>query len=252
MKKIRPTTTVLLAMAALLFITLYSSSCKREPVFIGELAGPIDTIPGPIDTTPIVITDPCDPDSVYFESQVLPILASNCALSGCHDVQSHKEGVIMTSYDKVIATGGIKLNSPASSKIYKSLNESGEDRMPPPPYTALTAEQKALILKWIQQGAQDLTCTSSCDTTNVTYSGSVKPLLDLKCKGCHGTNSPGGGVKLTNYDEAKTVALNGKLLGSVNHDASFIAMPYPAGSAKMPQCEIDVIRIWIENGAPNN
>lgn len=70
MKNIRPFSAILV-MAALLFITLYSS-CKREPVFIGEL-------PGPIDTTPVVITHPCNPDSVYFQAQVLPILASNCA-----------------------------------------------------------------------------------------------------------------------------------------------------------------------------
>lgn len=233
----------LFTMAALLFITGYS--CKREPVFIGELVDPIDT-------TPVVITNPCDLDSVYFEVQVLPILTSNCALSGCHDVQSHKEGVTLTSYDKVMETGGIKLNTPSSSKIYKALNESGEDRMPPSPNSPLTAEQKALILKWIQQGAQDLTCTGSCDTTNVTFSTSVKPLIDLRCKGCHGPNNPGGGVKLTNYDEIKTVALSGELYGTITHNPNYKPMPYPEGNAMMPQCEIDVIRIWIEDGVPNN
>ncbi len=251
MKNIRPIT-VLLAMEALLFVTLFS--CQRDPVYIGELiTDPTDTIPGPIDTTPVVIiTDPCDPDSVYFQAQVLPILTSNCAMSGCHDVESHKEGVILTSYDKVKSTGGVNLSNPSNSKLYKSLSESGEDRMPPPPSDALTADQKALILKWIQQGAQNLTCDSGCDTTNVTYSGSVKPLLDFRCKGCHGANNPGGGIKLTNYDEAKIVALDGKLHGTVNHDPNYKPMPYPAGSAKVPQCEIDVIRIWIEGGAQNN
>jgi Planctomycete cytochrome C len=245
MKKIQPFF-ALVVMGALFFVTLYSSSCKREPVFIGEL-------PGPIDTTPVVITHPCDPDSVYFQAQVLPILASNCAQSGCHDVQSHKEGVILTTYDKVLSTGDIKLNNPADSKIYKVLNKTDpEERMPPSPASPLSAEQKALILNWIQQGAQNLTCESNCDTTNVTYSGTVKPLLDLKCKGCHGTNNPGGGIKLTNYDEVKAQADIGKLLGSINHSYGFKPMPYPTGSNKLPQCEIDVIRIWVEAGAPNN
>ncbi|MBK9017722.1 MAG: hypothetical protein IPM82_28795 [Saprospiraceae bacterium] len=237
----------LFVMATLLFITLYS--CERDPVFIGELPGPIDTTG---DTTPVVILHPCDPDSVYFEQQVLPILASNCAQSGCHDVQSHEEGVILTSYDKVKSTGGINLSNPSNSKIYKSLNESGEERMPPPPSVALTAEQKALILKWIQQGAQNLTCDGACDTTNVTFSLVVKPLMDLKCVGCHGNNSPGGGIKLTTHAEVKAQADNGKLWGSINHDSGYKAMPYPAGSNKMPQCELDVIRIWIEAGALNN
>ena len=241
-------------MATLLFVTLYS--CDRDPVYIGELPDPTDTIPDPIDTTgdttPVVILHPCDPDSVYFESQVLPILTSNCAMSGCHDVQSHKEGVILTNYQYVLTTGDIRLSNPTSSDIYKSLNESGEDRMPPPPAAALTAAQKALILKWIQQGAQDLSCDSGCDTTNVTFSGVVKPLLDLKCVGCHGNNSPGGGIKLNSYNLVKVSVDNGSLWGSVNHDSGYKAMPYPAGSAKMPQCELDVIRIWIEEGALNN
>jgi len=241
----------LLVMAALFFVTVIS--CEREPVYIGELPDPTDTIPDPVDTTPVYVNEhPCDPDSVYFEVQVLPILTSNCALSGCHDVQTHKEGVILTNYEYVLSTGDIKLNSPSSSDIYKSLNESGEDRMPPPPYSALTAEQKALILKWIQQGAQDLHCDGGCDTTNVGFASSVKPLIDLRCKGCHGANNPGGGIKLTNYDEIKTAALDGGLYGTISHDPNYLPMPYPAGSAMMPQCEIDVIRIWIEDGALNN
>ncbi|MBK8561895.1 MAG: hypothetical protein IPN76_00685 [Saprospiraceae bacterium] len=248
MKKIQPFF-ALVVMGALLFITLYSS-CKREPVFVGELPDPIDTTG---DTTPVVVTHPCDPDSVYFEAQVLPILASNCAQSGCHDVQSHEEGVILTNYANVLATGKIKLNDPADSKIYKVLNDSDpEDRMPPAPASALTAAQKALILKWIQQGAQDLTCDGGCDTTNVTFSAAVKPLLDLKCIGCHGNNNPSGGIKLNSYDFVKAQVDNGQLWGSVNHEAGYKAMPYPAGSNKLPQCELDVIRIWIEDGAPNN
>lgn len=242
-------------MATLLFIMLYS--CERDPVYIGELLDPTDTIPDPIDTTgdttPVVILHPCDPDSVYFEQQVLPILASNCAQSGCHDVQSHEEGVILTNYQYVLSTGGIKLNNPTSSEIYKVLNKSDpEERMPPAPASALTAEQKALILKWIQQGAQNLTCDGACDTTNVTFNLVVKPLMDLKCVGCHGNNSPGGGIKLTTHAEVKAQADNGKLWGSINHDSGYKAMPYPAGSNKMPQCELDVIRIWIEAGALNN
>ena len=59
-----------------------TTACHRDPVYIGEL--PID----PIDTSGgggTVIVHPCSPDSVYFEQQLLPIIQSNCAVSGCHD-----------------------------------------------------------------------------------------------------------------------------------------------------------------------
>ena len=106
-------------------------SCEREPVYIGDLlTDPTDTIPE--DTTGQIV-HPCDPDSVYFEKDVLPILVSNCTMSGCHDVASHKEGVILTDYHYTRNTGGIKLSNPANSALYKVLNETGGDQMPPPP-----------------------------------------------------------------------------------------------------------------------
>jgi hypothetical protein len=38
--------------------------------------------------------------------------------------------------------------------LYKVLNDNDpEDRMPPAPMAALPTSQRALILKWIQQGA---------------------------------------------------------------------------------------------------
>ena len=47
---------------------------------------------------------PCDPDSVYFDNQVLPILVSNCAKPGCHDAASHQDGVVLSSYASLMST----------------------------------------------------------------------------------------------------------------------------------------------------
>ena len=227
-------------------------SCEREPVYIGDLlTDPTDTIP--IDTIPEdttgQIVHPCDPDSVYFEKDVLPILVSNCTMSGCHDVASHKEGVILTDYNYTRNTGGIKLSNPANSELYKVLNESGGDQMPPSPAAQLSAAQKALILKWIQQGALNLTC-DECNTDNVTFSGTIAPLVQTKCAGCHGNNNPGGGVKLLTYEQIKATIDNGKFWGSVGHQVSY--QPMPPNGGKLPDCDLEQITIWITAGAPNN
>ena len=119
-------------------LSILMFACKDEYVYVGTLNP--DT---PQDTTSTgtngggttVITKPCSPDSVYFELSVMPILRSNCALSGCHDAISREEGIVLDSYANTIKTGGIRVNSPASSKIYSSLNSSRE-RMPPPPMSA--------------------------------------------------------------------------------------------------------------------
>ena len=97
----------------------------------------------------------------------------------------------------------------------------------------------------------------ACDTSNVTYNGTIKPLLLNNCTGCHNAASAGGGYNLTNYaDDAsgnkgvRSSALNGSLSGSVNHDGSFSQMP--KGGSKLQQCKLDQIRIWVDAGAPNN
>jgi len=227
---------------------IYFSACTREPVYIGSLDNdPVDTTGG--GGTGI----PCDPDSVYFNQQILPILTSNCAMSGCHDAASHEEGVVLDNYNNVRATGKIDLTTPTNSKLCKVLNKTDpEDRMPPAPMAALPIEQRALILKWIQQGALNLSCDSGCDTTNVAFTATVMPLITLKCKGCHSGSTPHGNVSLTNYNEVKATVIDGTLLGSIEYVSGYKPMPYPAGSNKMPNCEIRSIQIWVENGAPNN
>lgn len=241
------------ALIALVALLVYTSACQREPVYIGTLdPTPVDTTDNGGDTT-VVITHPCDPDSVYFNLQILPILTSNCAMADCHDVISHEEGVILDNYQHVRNSGQINLSNPANSKLYRVLNDPDPgDRMPPAPMSALTAAERALILLWIQQGAQNLSCDADCDTSNVTFSGVILPLIQTKCEGCHSGASPQGGVALTNFNQVRTTVNNGSLLGSITHAAGFTAMPYPAGSAKLPDCDVRKIQIWIDAGAPNN
>ncbi|HOY06238.1 MAG TPA: hypothetical protein PLO67_12600 [Saprospiraceae bacterium] len=254
----RQTGKFIFAFGTLLFIALlaYTSACKREPVYIGYIdPNPIDTTGGPGDTTiitpPPPVTHPCDPDSVYFTQQILPILTSNCAMSGCHNAASHEEGVILDNYTNTRNTGKINLGSPSNSKLYRVLNQTNE-RMPPAPMAALPLDQRALILKWIQQGALNLTCDADCDTTNVTFTTSVMPIITLKCKGCHSGTNPSGNIALTNYTQVKATVTSGTLMGSILHQAGYVAMPQPIGSAQLPDCDISKLQIWIAAGAPNN
>lgn len=234
-------------LSLIILFSLPNTSCKREPVYFGELPDPKDSTSNP------TITHPCSPDSVYFEQQILPVLRSNCAMSGCHDALTAEDGVILDSYTTVKNTGGIKINDPTDSKLYEAITETDlDDRMPPIPQAPLSSEQKALILKWIQQGAQNLQCDAACDTSNVRYSTVIQPLLNTKCVGCHSGSSASAGISLVNYDEVVTLVNNQKLWGTINHSLGYKPMPYPAGGAKLPQCELDQIRIWIQAGAPNN
>ena len=101
----------------------------------------------------------CHPDTVYFKQKILPLIVSNCAMSGCHDAISKKDGVILTDYTNIFKE--VNTKNPTSSELYTSLMETGEDRMPPPPMAAFSNENIAIVLTWIKQGAKNNSCEAS-------------------------------------------------------------------------------------------
>ncbi len=182
----------------------------------------------------------------------MPIFQSGCAKSGCHDAGTAEEGIILDSYANIIATGGIKVNDPTKSKIYEAITEDdSEDRMPPPPAAPMTSAQLTLISKWIGQGAKNNSCLESgCDTTNVKYSTHIKTLIQNSCQGCHSGTAPGGGIDLATYAGVKAIADNGKIIGAISHLTGYSAMP--KNGNKLTDCQIKMVNIWINQGAPEN
>ncbi|MFZ1527361.1 MAG: c-type cytochrome domain-containing protein [Ferruginibacter sp.] len=195
-------------------------------------------------------TQPCSTDTVYFVNQVLPLLTSNCSMTGCHDAASHQDGVILTNYTSIMSTGDVQPGNPSGSDIYKAIIKTDPgDRMPPPPAPAFTQAQKDIIYKWILQGAKNNAC-NGCDTTVFTYSGAIGPLINNYCKGCHSGTAPSGNISLTNYNEVKAIAVNGSFYGSITHASGFSAMPKNAN--KWSDCQIKQVQKWIAAGSPNN
>jgi len=223
----------------IMLLVVLATSCKH----------PIPEGPGIDPNLPPIVVTVCDPNVVYFQQQILPILISNCAFSGCHDAASHEDGVILDSYANIMNTGEIEPGDPYDSELFEKIIETDpDDIMPPPPNVPLTLAQINLIKNWILQGAQNNSCVG-CDTTNVTYQSQIGTLIANRCQGCHSGANPDGGISLTNYNQIKNEALFGLLYDAVTHNGNATNMPY--NSAQMPECEIDLIRIWIENGAPN-
>ncbi len=91
-------------------------------------------------------------------------------------------------------------------------------------------------------------CTDSTGT--ISYATKVVPILQTNCYGCHSGASPSGGQPMGNYNADKTMALNGKLLGVITHATGY--SPMPKGGSKLSNCNIAVVRKWIQAGAPNN
>ena len=184
-----------------------------------------------------------------FNQDVLPILLSNCAMSGCHDATTQAHGINLTNYSSIMAENELVIpNNPDNSKLIKVL-AGGEDQMPPSGYSPLTQTQINILKTWISDGAtNDNTCV--CDTSDVTFAGVVAPIISSSCQGCHSGSSPSGGISLLSYTDIKAQMDNGKLWNSINIATGTLhAMP-PSG--KLSNCNISKIRIWKDAGAPNN
>ena len=195
-------------------------------------------------------TIPCDSDTVYFQNDIFPLIHSTCGKPGCHDNITAQNGVVLTSYYKIIQTGEIIPFEPDSSKIYKKITESNpDDRMPPPPNNPLSTDQINMIYKWILQGALNNSCEGGpCDSVNVTFSVTVWPIIKEYCYGCHSGPTPQGNVKLDNYFSIS--AQSQTIFGVITHSPGYIPMPY--NGQKLNNCYIAQIKKWIDDGTPNN
>lgn len=95
----------------------------------------------------------------------------------------------------------------------------------------------------------------SCDTTNVSFAGTVKPMLDQDCLSCHSGGAPSAGIRLENYDDIAAAAAIpegsfGSLPGVIKHSNG--NSPMPKGGNKFSDCKIRQIEKWINEGALNN
>lgn len=190
------------------------------------------------------------PNEVCFESQILPIFQSNCAKSGCHDAASHQEGYVFDSYTNIIKKG-IRPGRASNSDVYEVLFETGSKKMPRPPNPDLTPEQKALIGRWINEGAKNtVNCGIVCDSSQFKYSTDVSVIVGTYCTGCHSGTAPSGGIDLSTYTGVKNMATSGRLVGAVSHAPGY--SPMPKNANKLSACQITQIRKWVVSGAPNN
>lgn len=234
-------------------------SCGFFLIWFGLLAGckhEIPVQPAPENqtdpNTPIDTGKPCDPNTVYFQRDVLPILLSNCNFSGCHNNQDREEDVVLDSYNNVMnSEADIRPGNAQGSDLYERITETDPKKRMPYQRAPLSAAQINIIKRWIDQGAKNEICgTTVCDSTNVTFSGTINPIIQSTCVGCHsGGAVASGGLDYTTYAGVAAVAQNGRLVGAVTHKAGY--QPMPLGG-KLNNCQIALIKKWVRGGALNN
>ncbi|MDO6432877.1 hypothetical protein Q4E93_19875 [Flavitalea sp. BT771] len=222
-------------------------ACRHEIPLPGSggNTGGTDTVPGSGGGS----GESCSADTVYFAQSVLPLLSSSCAQSGCHNGLTGGDAGEYTLNTYAGIRNIVRPGNAGGSKLIEVISSS---TMPPRGYAGLTADQVALLSKWINQGARNNGCTAAaCDTSAVTWSVTITSILHTWCTGCHSGSAPsGGGVDLTAYGNVLAQVNSGKLWGDISHLSGYNAMPL--GGQPLPACELSKIRVWIKAGAPNN
>jgi len=90
----------------------------------------------------------------------------------------------------------------------------------------------------------------ACDTTSVTYSKTIAPIMATYCNECHSKTNPQASVVTDNYPDLSIIAKNLQLWKAVSHDPSVVPMPYQRN--QLSECNLSKINIWIKAGSLDN
>lgn len=85
-----------------------------------------------------------------------------------------------------------------------------------------------------------------CKVSGVTYENYIKYTISSKCLGCH----TAGSIQpyMNTYAQVMVVVNDGRLKEVLTGAPGVMQMPY--NSEPLPDCQVDNIVSWVDNGAP--
>ncbi len=90
---------------------------------------------------------------VSFSADVIPIFQKNCAVSGCHITGGQLPDLTTANaYNSLTIGNFVNTSEPKSSPLYRWM--AGLEALPMPP-SGSNLTNTAIVLAWIQQGAQN-------------------------------------------------------------------------------------------------
>ncbi len=214
-------------------------SCKHEPDVLPD--------PDPDPDKPIVL---CDPDSVYFKNDILPLLIQSCGVIGCHDPGTAQDGIVLTDYASIINTGGVRPGRPDNSDIFEVITDDDPaDRLPPLPNNPLSQDDIALIENGCYRCPRQSPARKIAIRHWVALVARFGPLFKT-LPGLPLREQSTGRHKPRRLQPNCGCRNNGSLLGVIKWESGYTAMPLNGN--KLTDCEIIQIENWIQNGTPQN
>ncbi|WP_284653426.1 hypothetical protein [Flavobacterium terrisoli] len=103
-----------------------------------------------------------------------------------------------------------------------------------------------LVSSCTNDSSDDL--SGNIDLDEVTYTNTVKAIIDNNCISCHAaTPINGAPMSLTTYENVKQAVLNRGLLDRISRTQGAPGM-MPNGGTRLPQAVIDKVQAWANNG----
>jgi len=90
-----------------------------------------------------------------------------------------------------------------------------------------------------------------CDTSSVSFSGDILPILTNNCFSCHSnSNAPNYAFGIALEDHIDVSASASLITGAINHREGFPEMP--KNSEKLDTCQINTFEAWENQGSSDN
>lgn len=249
-------------------VCLSAADVTALPEEVSPEAGMAEGVPGADKQPPGASQTPLPPVSgqtTYCD--VKPVLNTYCA--GCHG--SAPSGGAPAGFRLDVFGGGGVVGAHAMAQRISARAVVARTM---PPSGALPAAQLSLLDAWVKAGAPDCdsTQTSAAPNTAVSFSADVQPILTSYCVSCHRGDSPPRKLNLEpgqawaalmrvselDNDYRRVVpgdaAQSLVVLGLADGLPDVVpAMPYgTAGLKQLSPDAYEVVRRWVEQGAPNN
>jgi hypothetical protein len=212
------------------------------------------------------------PAGVSFVNQVAPVLLRHCG--GCH-VAGKRGEFQFSSYESLMKTGVVQKGAGADSRLVEVIRTGDMPRGG----GKVSAEECALLVKWIDEGASfdggDAAATLGgnpaapvaaavpagpvpLEPGDVSFAFEVAPLLVRQCAGCHDATQPDGNLSMVSLESLLRGGRNGAPAVAGEGAASLLVRKIkgveiegqrmPLGKTPLTDDEIAMIEKWIDQG----
>lgn len=94
-------------------------------------------------------------------------------------------------------------------------------------------------------------------TAGISFSKDVFPIFEASCIKCHGVEKVSRGLNMTSYEKTLTGSVKGPVIVPGDPAGSLLVKvivdgKMPKQGAKLTPGQIEIIKSWISQGAPNN